>query len=133
MSRFITVVVCLVSCLVATLSSAQGVGGTFLGRVRDASGGTLPYARISISNTATGVVTDVTTNAEGFYSAPNLLPGSYHVTAQFDGFGTQTRTGLTLTVGAELPIDFTMSIGTVSENVDVSGAAASVDTVSATI
>jgi hypothetical protein len=131
--RGLSVVVCLASCLVATLAGGQGVGGTFLGRVRDASGGTLPYARISISNTATGVVTDVVTNAEGVYSAPNLLPGTYHVTAQFDGFGAQTRTGLTLTVGAELPVDFTMSVGGVTEAVQVEAQAAAVDTVSATL
>ena len=67
---------------------------------------TLPYASVSISNVATGVVTSVVTNADGLYSAPNLLPGTYEVTATFDGFNTQTKSGITLTVGAELPIDF---------------------------
>jgi hypothetical protein len=126
-------VVCLASCLVAALAHGQAVGGTFLGRVRDASGGALPFATVSISNVATGVVTGVVTNADGFYSAPNLLPGPYEVKASFDGFNSQTKSGITLTVGAEFPVDFTMTIGTVSENVDVSVAAASVDTVSATI
>ena len=51
----------------------------------------------------------------------------------FDGFDTQTKSGITLTVGAELPIDFAMSVGKVTENVQVSVAAASVDTVSATL
>jgi hypothetical protein len=131
--RRLIVLACLASCLVATRSSAQAVGGTFVGRVHDASGGTLPYARVSISNVATGVVTDVTTNAEGYYSAPNLLPGPYQIAAVFDGFNTQTKTGLTLTVGSELLVDFMMSVGQVSENVEVSGAAATIDTVSATL
>jgi hypothetical protein len=124
---------CFATCLVASLAHGQAVGGTFLGRIRDASGGALPFASVSISNVATGVVTDVVTNADGFYSAPNLLPGRYEVKASFDGFNSQTKSGITLTVGAEFPVDFTMSVGTVSENVDVSVAAASVDTVSATI
>ena len=127
--RRLLAVVCLASCLVAPLAHGQAVGGTFLGRVRDASGGALPFASVSISNVATGVVTGVVTNADGFYSAPNLLPGSYEVTAAFDGFNSQTKSGITLTVGAEFPIDFTMTVGTVSESVDVSVAAASVDTV----
>jgi hypothetical protein len=124
---------CFATCLVASLAHGQAVGGTFLGRIRDASGGALPFASVSISNVATGVVTDVVTNADGFYSVPNLLPGRYEVKASFDGFNSQTKSGITLTVGAEFPVDFTMSVGTVSENVDVSVAAASVDTVSATI
>jgi hypothetical protein len=124
---------CFATYLVASLAHGQAVGGTFLGRIRDASGGALPFASVSISNVATGVVTDVVTNADGFYSVPNLLPGRYEVKASFDGFNSQTKSGITLTVGAEFPVDFTMSVGTVSENVDVSVAAASVDTVSATI
>ena len=79
----------------------------------------MPYASVSITNVATGVVTDVVTNADGFYSVPNLLPGPYEVTAAFDGFNTQTKSGITLTVGAELPVDFAMNVGNVNENVDV--------------
>ncbi len=131
--RRLLAVVCLAACLSAPLAHGQAVGGTFLGRVRDASGGALPFASVSISNVATGVVTDVVTNADGFYSAPNLLPGAYEVKASFDGFNSQTKSGITLTVGAEFPVDFTMTVGTVSENVDVSVAVATVDTASATL
>ena len=106
MRRGVIAVACLALCLVTTPIIGQTVGGTFVGRVKDQSGATLPYASVSISNVATGVVTSVVTNADGLYSAPNLLPGPYEVTATFDGFNTQTKNGITLTVGAELPIDF---------------------------
>ena len=65
--------------LASTSAAAQTVGGTFVGRVRDQGAGTLPNASVSITNTATGVVTSVVTNEDGFYSAPNLLPGTYDV------------------------------------------------------
>src|SRR5689334_6633705 len=91
-------VTCLVLGLLTTSSSGQTVGGTFVGRVRDQSAASLPYANVSIANVATGVVTNVVTNADGFYHAPNLLPGTYAVTAAFDGFNSQTKNGLTLTV-----------------------------------
>ncbi len=120
-------------CLAAPAASGQTVGGTFVGRVRDQSAATLPYAAVSITNVATGVVTNVVTNADGFYSAPNLLPGSYEVAVAFDGFNSQTKTGITLTVGAELPVDFAMTVGNLKEDVQVLGQAAAVDTVSATL
>jgi hypothetical protein len=123
----------LVALLAAAPLAAQTVGGTFVGRVKDQSSATLPYANVSITNVATGVVTKVVTNEDGFFSAPNLLPGTYDVTVAFDGFNSQTRKGVTLTVGAELPVDFEMKVGDVRENVVVSGQGTTVDTVSATL
>jgi len=60
---------------------AQVVGGTLSGTVTDPSGAAIPGTRISIKNVATGVTTNVTTDSAGFYSSPNLLPGTYEVTA----------------------------------------------------
>ena len=128
MTRGLVAVTCLMLGLLTTTSSGQTVGGTFIGRVRDQSAATLPYANVSITNVATGVVTSVVTNADGFYTAPNLLPGTYTVTAAFDGFNSQTKSGLTLTVGAELPVDFDMTVGNVSETLQVAGQSATVDT-----
>jgi hypothetical protein len=54
----------------------QVVGGTLSGTVTDQSGAVIPSAEISIKNTTTGVTRSVTTDAAGFYSAPNLLPGN---------------------------------------------------------
>ena len=55
---------------------AQVSGATMTGTVSDASGAVIPNAQVSIKNVATGEVRAVTTDAAGFYSAPNLLPGS---------------------------------------------------------
>src|SRR5262249_44165509 len=118
--------------LPAATSSAQAVGGSFVGRVLDQSAGALPYARLEITNVATGVVTSVVTNEDGVYSAPNLQPGTYEIVAAFDGFNTQTKKGLTLTVGAEVVADFEMKVGDISESIMVSGQSATVDTVSET-
>jgi hypothetical protein len=120
-------------CIGSTIAMAQAAGGRFVGKVTDQSAGTLPYARVDITNLATGLKTSVVTNEDGLFSAPNLQPGKYDITAAFDGFKTQTRTGLTLTVGAEVAADFEMQLGEISENVTVSGQSARVDTVSAAI
>jgi len=132
-SSGLIIAACLVAVLAATSAAAQTVGGMFVGRVRDQSAGTLPHASVSITNVATGVVTTVVTNEDGFYSAPNLLPGTYDVMVAFDGFNSQTRKGITLTVGAEQAIDFEMKVGDVNENVVVSGQAVTIDSTSATL
>jgi len=119
--------------LAATMVRAQSSGGTFRGRVQDQGGGALPFAPVTITNSATGIQTNVVTNGEGFFSAPNQLPGAYDVSTSYDGFDTQTRKGVTLTVGSEVILDFSMSIGGLQESLIVSGTAATVDTSSAAI
>src|SRR3984893_16277801 len=79
---------------------AQVAGANLTGTGTDASGGGVPNANVSIKNTATGIARDITTDADGFYSAPNLLPGVYDITVSAPGFSTSVQTGLTLNVGA---------------------------------
>lgn len=98
---------------------AQVTGGAISGTVVDTSGRVIPNARISVANTATGISRTVTTNTDGFYTAPNLLPGTYDLTFTAPGFKTDLRKGILLTVGAAAVLDLTMQIGTVIETVQV--------------
>src|SRR6202047_4509618 len=113
--------------------SAQVVGATVSGTVADASGAVAPGVSISIKNVATGNTTNAVTNAVGFYIAPNLRAGDYELTASAAGFSTQSRSGITLTVGEELLLNLTMQVGRVSETVRVTGEAPSVNLVNATL
>jgi hypothetical protein len=105
---------------------AQVSGATMTGTVSDASAAVIPNAQISIKNVATGEVRDVTTDTAGFYSAPNLLPGSYEVTVSAPGFSTVVRSGISLTVGAQQLLNITMNVGQVSQKVEVTGQAPTV-------
>jgi hypothetical protein len=87
---------------------AQVVGGTLSGTVFDTSKAVIPGAELSIMNVATGVTTTATTNGEGIYSAPNLLPGTYKVTISAAGFQTNEEAGITLAVGAEQVLNITL-------------------------
>src|SRR5438445_7291480 len=58
---------------------AQVAGGAISGRVTDPSGSVIPHASVSITHVATSVLTTTTTNADGFYSVANLLPGTYRI------------------------------------------------------
>ncbi len=119
--------------LVAVPVEAQVVGGTHSGTLADESGAVIPNGRVSIKNVATGVTRAVTTNTDGFYTAPNLLPGTYEVTASAPGFATEVRTGITLTVGGEQVLNLTMRVGRVSERVQVVGEAPAVQLTSSAI
>src|SRR5689334_22002934 len=79
--------------------NAQVVGGTILGTIADKSGAIVPQASILVRNHASGVTRTVTTDSVGFYTAPNLLPGTYEVTVSAAGFAASVQSDITLTVG----------------------------------
>jgi hypothetical protein len=76
---------------------------------------------------------DVTTNEEGFYSAPNLLPGEYVVKFSAKGFKTEAKGGITLTVGASLTLDQILLVGSINETVSVQSEVPAVQTSSSDI
>src|ERR1700693_491919 len=82
-------------------SYAQVAGATLAGTVTDPSGAAIAGAKVSIANRATGVTRDVTTDSAGLYSAPNLQPGVYDVTASASGFSTAKESNITLTIGGQ--------------------------------
>src|ERR1700688_58802 len=98
---------------------AQVAGGTITGTVVDSSGRVIPNASVSITNVATGINRTVTTNEDGLYIAPNLLPPSYELTFTAPGFRTDVRSGIELTVGATVSLNMTMQVGGSKETVQV--------------
>src|SRR6202158_4406192 len=119
--------------LVSAPLYAQVAGANLSGTVTDASGAGVPNATVSIKNTATGIVRDITTDSDGFYSAPNLLPGVYDVTATAQGFSTGVQSGLTLTVGAVKSLNFPLKIGRATEHVEVTAVAPDVQLASSAL
>jgi hypothetical protein len=129
---FLLVLVALVR-ITSVRAYAQVAGATMTGTVSDLSGAVVPNAHVAVQSSATSQVREVTTDDAGFYSVPNLLPGSYEVTVTAPGFSTQTRSGLTLTVGAEQQLNFRMQVGHVSQKVEVTGDAPAVQLSSSVI
>ena len=112
---------------------AQVTGATLSGTVTDQSGGVVPNAGISIKNVATGVTRAIKTDTAGFYSAPNLLPGTYDVTAAAAGFSSQVQNGVELTVGAQQVLNMALQVGQVSQAVQVTAEAPTVQLASSAI
>ena len=70
--------------------AAQAVTGTILGVITDSTGAVMPGATVTLTNTGTGLVRAVTTDANGEYTAPSLPTGKYTVKAELSGFKTVT-------------------------------------------
>ncbi len=101
-------------------SYAQVSGGTITGTVTDSTQRVIPNVDVSIKNVATGVMRDTKTNADGLYTVPNLVPGTYEITFRAPGFKTEARTNIPLTVGATQVVDLPMKVGTAVEKIEVS-------------
>ena len=102
---------------------AQVTGGTLSGTVSDPSGASISGAQLIIKNVATGVERPLTTNDHGFYTAVNLLAGSYQVTISATGFDTEIKSGITMYVGSQQTFDVVLHVGTVANRVEVSAEA----------
>jgi hypothetical protein len=113
---------CLTFCL-ASAAGAQTIFGRISGTVADASGAAVPGATVRITNEATQLTRDVTTDPNGFYVATNLPVGAYRVTVEAQGFKKSAKTGYELVADGRLTVDFTLEPGEVTESVEVTGAA----------
>src|SRR5439155_13030026 len=102
---------------------AQVAGATLSGTINDPSGAVIPFAMVSIRDTETGIVRNVTGDSAALYTAPNLRPSTYDVTVSFPGFSTQVQSGITLTVGAQQVLNFTLRVGQTTEAVQVTAEA----------
>src|SRR6266446_3485276 len=106
---------------------AQVAGATLTGTVKDSSGAFIPSAQVAIMDVATAVTRTVSPGSSGLYTAPNLLPGNYEIRVTATGFSTQLQKGVTLTVGAQQVLDFTMQVGQMSQTVEVTTEAPTVE------
>ena len=112
---------------------AQVAGGTLFGTISDPTSRAVPQAQIVTKNVATGVERTAITNADGFYTIVNLLPGDYQITISATGFNTEIKTGITVNVGAQQTFDLTLHVGTVSHRIEVTTEAPAVQVTSSEI
>ncbi|MBK7930366.1 MAG: TonB-dependent receptor [Bryobacterales bacterium] len=103
------------------------------GEVTDNSGAAAPGAEVAATATATGVERTVTTNDSGSYTIPFLAPGEYRIKVTKQGFQTISRDTVRLEVNQTARLDFTLTVGSVSETVQVTGAAPLIESDSSAI
>jgi len=112
---------------------AQVVGGTIQGTASDASGAVLTGVKVSILNLQTNTSNTVLTNSSGFYALPNLLPGTYELSASAAGFSTTVLKNIEVTVGDQVAVNLTLKVGAISETVEVAALSPQVDLASSAI
>src|SRR5271167_1355641 len=96
-------------------ASAAQLNGT----VRDASGGSVAKASLSLRDIGTNRTYTAVSNENGLYVIPSLPPGSYELTTEATGFAKSTQTGIVLSVGQVATIDVSMSVAQSREKVVV--------------
>jgi len=102
-------------------NAAQTFRGTILGTVTDASGATVPGAKVIVRNSDTGLVRETQTSEDGSYAVPELPIGTYGVTVEKTGFQTSVTTGIRVDIAAERRVDVQIKAGDVNQRIEVSG------------
>ena len=108
--------VCLIAC---ARSVAQSASSEISGHVSDPSGASVPETRIEVRNLETGVERWAMSNAEGYFVVPLLAPGDYRVFVSKEGFRPIVQGRARLGVNGTLKLDVALSVGSVSEAIQV--------------
>lgn len=109
---------------------SQSTAGRVIGRVSDPTGAVVSGVKVTLTNEATGVGRDATTNESGDYSFIEVVPGNYRAEYALQGFKKFVARNVTLEVNQVLTLDATLQPGGASEVVEVTSQAPLVDTTS---
>ena len=105
------------------------VNGSVSGVVKDLTGALVTQAEVKINNVDTNVSSTVRTNADGVYSFLSLPVGHYRLEVRAPGFQTYVVNDITVNTNDELRFDIPLSVGAVSQSIDVKADAVRVETV----
>lgn len=108
---------------VLTALFAQSDVGTITGYIRDPSGAVVPNSKVVIRSEATGEEHTVTTDTQGHYTVPSLIPGNYTLTASAAGFKQFVSKANKLQANSTIELDGKLAVGEMSQTVEVSSTA----------
>ncbi len=117
----------------SSLLFAQFDTGQIAGFVRDPSNAVIGGATITARNENTGDTRTVQSNASGYYVIPNLVVGTYSISAESAGFKKTVQSGIALSSAMRLSVDLELAVGAVSETVEIKGLVGLVQTESAVV
>jgi len=116
------------ACISFTFAQQAGVAG-ISGVVQDATGASVPGAKVTVSNESKGITRNLETNQNGIFTAPSLIPASgYTVKVESAGFGSYERKDITLNVGQNVDLNIALSVAASTQTIEVSSGAPIVET-----
>ncbi len=118
-------------CCTVGIVSAQTLG-SITGEVKDPSGAVAPNVTVTLTNVGTNGVRTNVTNGAGIYTFPDVVPADYKISVNATGF-EKIESSFTLQVEQHSTLNFTLVVGAASQTVEVSGAAAELNTEDATV
>ncbi|MCY7347671.1 MAG: TonB-dependent receptor [Pyrinomonadaceae bacterium] len=117
----------LLMCL-SVFAQSQSTTGLIQGNIADPNGAAVQGATVTVSNIETGFERVVTSNSDGFFSAPLLPLGKYRVSTEAASFTKSILEGIELSVGQTLSLKIDLKIGGAVETVDVTAEGVGVET-----
>lgn len=133
MNRAMSSPVRVLTCCLFLLSAVVAVNAQFKagvqGTVKDSTGGLVPEAKVTLTNTETGTAQEATTSSEGYYRISGLSPGKYTLTVEKAGYKKSVLENLGINAEAVQGLDVALEIGEVSASVTIDeGATAILET-----
>ncbi len=110
------------------LWSQAVANATIHGVVSDSTGAPVANAQVKAIRTDTGQIQGTATGVDGSYVLPNLPVGRYRLTVAAPAFEGYSQSGITLQVGNNVLINATLTVGAVTQSIEVSANAAMVET-----
>ena len=112
---------------------SQVTGATLVGTVSDASGAVVAGAKVFVKNHSTGVTREAASDFSGFYTVPNLIPGDYEIRVSAQGFSTAIQSSVSLAVGQQQQLNFSLKVGETSQAIEVTEAAPQIELASSAL
>ncbi len=112
----------------ASVSRGQISTSSIFGRVEDESGGAVRAVRVTVQQETTGFLRTARTDDYGAYRIEHILPGTYTIRVEHEGFKTSVVSHVSLDVGRQVRLDFRLAIGEARESVVVSVPVSPLDT-----
>ena len=128
MNKFSKITLSIGFLLTARLLYGQFDTAEVLGTVRDPSGAGIPKASVTLANMDTGIQAKTTTDDNGNYDFFNVRVGRYSIAVEHAGFSRFTTSDVAVNVNARQRVDATMTVGAITQTVEVTGAATALQT-----
>src|SRR5260370_9563533 len=128
-----SVALAVMSLLTSIAALAQTEAAAISGRVADSQGMAIAGAKVSATNIGTNATSSTQTNSSGFYNLPSLVPGTYRITVDKEGFVEIVKPDVQLHVQDNAGINFSLQVGSVTQSMTVEGGAPLVNVRDATV